>query len=458
MNKQLYLNLFLALTLIMLVALSLTSCVSSHSLYTPESTDNEIRLDRGTEYQVAKTSELEILATGLNSDEENDGIALGITNNSDNDIIIKDSQFTVYGGNISKNKWSVIETWDANSFYTSVQKKYESEIVANNIIGVLNVIDAAFGTTTTTTHRTSQGTTYTTTTTTYNPSDVALSILLTSAANQNIKQASKQTLDFLSQSLLFSSSIASGESYSGIIYFPSDRKYPDYKITFSNQDETVDFIFSRTDREEILHPWTTDSSRVLNAITINYSESVNKIAFNYFELLPHSNGVGLYTGIVFYDTAGDLQQNVDGYYYPSRGSGAKNNFSFYCDPDLTDSYSSYEYRGSFTEKELIQNAVAWPLGITYKIFKHTWLVGGMSLILVTDNYRIGTLEYSANGTAYKTHKENAIVKDSNTDNDFGFELQLGLNFVFYFLDINAFASYDIFMDRFIVDVGLGVAL
>ena len=76
-------------------------------------------------------------------------------------------------------------------------------------------------------------------------------------------------------------------------------------------------------------------------------------------------------------------------------------------------------------------------------------------MLITESFKSGKLEYSANNGPYKTYSDNAVI---NGDFGFGCELQLGLNCVFNFLDINSFISYDFLLKRFVFDIGFGVAL
>lgn len=438
-----------------LFVFTVSSCTTSHSLYTSQTANNETFVDRGKEYQTANTSNLKVIATGLSTEDDSNRVIIGIENKGEEPILVKDSQFSIFGGNSVKGKWEFICTWNASSFYEETRKKIKTEIISNKIAGVLSVIDASFGSTSTSTVRNQYGTSYVTTNT-YNPSDVAITAMLADISNQNLEQTSKQNLEYLEKNLLFSSTLDKDEIYAGIIYFPSDRKYPDYKITFSNQDDSIDFVFSRTDREEVLHPWTTDSSRILNSITINFSLNQNKTAINYMLLLPHSNDVGLYSGLGFYNATTNVKQNVNGYYYSSYGSGTNGNFSFYFDPDPTDTYNAtYYYNGRFTERKTMAKAISFPLGITYKIFDHTWILGGLNFLIVTESFKVGTLEYSANNGPYKTYSDNAVVDD---DFGFGCELQLGMNFAFNFIDINMFTSFDFLLKRFVFDVGFGVAL
>ena len=94
--------------------------------------------------------------------------------------------------------------------------------------------------------------------------------------------------------------------------------------------------------------------------------------------------------------------------------------------------------------------------MTIKIASHSWLLAGITLVGGIDGYYIGKLEYSANDGPYKLYSENAVVKQNDS---FGFEAQLGANFVFNYIDFGIIANYDFFYkSRFSVDICAGVAL
>lgn len=65
----------------------------------------------------------------------------------------------------------------------------------------------------------------------------------------------EDTLEFLDNHLLFSETIGPDEGYSGIFYLPTD-KGPDFKICMQiSKDEEIEYYFSRSDRERVLHPF-----------------------------------------------------------------------------------------------------------------------------------------------------------------------------------------------------------
>ena len=442
-------NLRLLIVLILLAVL--TSCSSSYYLYTSPEAKNDVFIDRGNEYQVAgsKGDNLTFMAAGLDTDNGDNRIIFAILNDSSSSYSFRDSQISIYGGNAERNEWTYIQKWSAAAFYDKTKRQAEAEQRAAAIAGALSVASAAMGSTSRSTVSTPYGTAVVTTRS-YSASDVALTAMAASIYNRNLAQANKANLNYLKENLLYSSNISAGETYSGIIYFPGDRKYADYKIVFEDSAGKEDFIFTKSIREEILHPWTTDTSRDLNAITLNFSPFSDRLGVYYYWLPP--KGVGLYTGVSYYGYKTKEYDTVDGYYWSYQGSGANGNFSFNFDPDPTN--SSYSWKGRFTEKEYYAKAIAWPFGMTIKIANHSWLLVGATLTVSFEEYYIGKLEYLADGS-YKLYGNNVVVKDSGRPT---LEAQLGANFVFNYIDVGVIANYDFMLKRFAVDICAGVAL
>lgn len=446
---------FMLMSLPLLVMIC--SCTSSYYLYTSSVSKNEILIDRGDEYQVAESNSvgLTFMVTGLDTDNGDNRIIFAIMNNSDSTYTFRDSQISIYGGNAEKNEWKHIQNWDAAAFYNKVKREAEEELLASRIVGALSVLNASMGSKSQSTVVTPYGNAVISTRS-YNPADIALTAMASSIYTKNLAEVNKSNLAYLKDNLLYSSQITSGETYSGIIYFPGDRKYADYKVVFEDSMGKEEFLFAKSIRKEILHPWTTDTSRDLHAVTFNYSPFSDRIGINYCYLPPKL--IGLYSGLSFYNFRIPNRNTVDGYYYKSTGSGVADNFSFKFDPDPSDSYTySFYYDGRFTEKEEFFKSIAVPIGLTIKIASHSWLLTGVTIAYdLGSGYHIGKLEYSANGGPYKLYNENAIVTRQSSFIG-GIEAQLGANFVFNFIDLGVITSYDFFQKRFAVDFCAGIA-
>ena len=268
------------------------SCTSSYYLYTSAESKNEILIDRGDEYQVAESNGygLTFMAAGLDTDNGDNRIIFGIMNNSESTYSFRDSQITIYGGNAEKNEWKYIQKWDASEFYDKVKREAEEELLTSRIFGALSVLNASMGSRSQSTVVTPYGNAVVTTRS-YNAADVALTAMASSIYTKNLEEVNKSNLVYLKENLLYSSQIAPGKTYSGIIYFSGDRKYADYKVVFEDSMGREEFLFAKSIREEILHPWTTDTSRDLGAVTFNYSPFSDRIGINLYYLPPKGVGV-----------------------------------------------------------------------------------------------------------------------------------------------------------------------
>lgn len=393
------------------------------------------------------------MVAGLDTDNGDNRIVFSIFNGSTSSYSFRDSQISIYGGNAEKNEWKYIQKWNAVEFYDKTKKQAEREQMEAAILGALSVINASMGTTTKSNVSTPHGTAVVTTRS-YSASDIALTAMASSIYSQNLAQVNKSNLNYLKENLLYSSTISPGESYSGIIYFPGDRKYVDYKIVFEDSEGKEEFIFTKSIRDEILHPWTTDTSRNLSGVTFNFSPISDRLGLYLYWLPPKE--VGFYTGFSIYGYKSINSNTVNGSYHSSSGSGVSDNFIYHFDPDPSDSYGYYYYDGKFTEKEHIDNSFAFPIGMSLKIANHSWLLAGFTVVMGMEEYYIGKLEYSANGGPYKIYSENAAIRCFDRSS-ITLEGQIGANFVFNFIDFGIIANYDFFLKRFAVDLCTGVA-
>lgn len=141
----------------------------------------------------------------------------------------------------------------------------------------------------------------------------------------------ENTLDYLSNHLLFSEKIGPDEGYSGLFYLP-EEKGPDYKISIRvSREETVDFYFSRSDRERVLHPFM-DIDENQFAMTFNLGSSTDFNLHFGMDFLFCNKGLGGYFGL---------------------GYGNK---------------ESYHY---------LREDILFDGGITDKLCPHLWIIGGI---------------------------------------------------------------------------------
>lgn len=111
-----------------------------------------------------------------------------------------------------------------------------------------------------------------------------------------ISAETSSDLKYLRTNLLFSKSIKPGETVKGV-FFINRNLGPDYKISFPiGSDDMVNFYFTRSDKQSILHPWK-DNKESHHAFTFTLGLPYpDRYGFNYMYCgVP----VGIYTGLNF---------------------------------------------------------------------------------------------------------------------------------------------------------------
>lgn len=208
----------------------------------------------------------------------------------------------------------------------------------------------------------------------------------------------EDTLTYLNRHLLFSEEIKADEGYSGIFFLPAN-KGPDYKIRMKiSKEEIVDFYFTRSDKEEILHPWA-DTDRTKFAFTINPGIRIE-------------SGFGESVGMNFLFCTKD----VGGYFGFDAGYGN------------SAKYGSVEF--------MSVNG-----GITEKIAPHTWIIGGLGF------------EYFE---AYKPLSSDSAKSRYQSTYGFAAGPEIGMNFIFNWIDFGFNVKYK-FMGTAETSLAFGMA-
>lgn len=382
-----------------LVLFFMTSCTTSFELNNVDTPENEIYTDRGTLIQSIEKEDITVSMKGnpvINSNEAS--IIAGIQNNSKTPYEFDDSQISIYGGNTETDSWNYIKTWDANKYFNDAKSKANAKRIASVISGILNIASASNESKSTTTISDSNGNSTTITTRTYNPSNVAITGLIESEKIARGSNETEQTIDFLSNNLLFDSRVNENKDYAGILYFPVENKYPDYKVQFNKYNEKLNFYFARSDRAEILNPWL-DKSHPRHSIVASRAISDDKMDLTYY--FSNNKWFGFYSGISMYNILFNTNFGT---------SNATND---------------------------IYQAIGAPLGLTIKTLPYTWLTLGFDF-----GYRFN--KYSQ-GTSNNTPIYDPFIAP-----------QVGLNFIINHINLNARATYT--MDKHLyVDLGLGYA-
>jgi hypothetical protein len=382
---------------LLFIPLIFISCSSTFSLKNVETPDNEIYLDRGKAFQVVENSDVAISMYGkdvVSSDEA--AVVVGVSNKSSvYDLDFNDSSINIYGGNVDTNQWNLINNWNANSYYNRAKSESNSRILFTALGGAFRIFNSGY-------YRSSYRSTYysngVSITTTYRGgSNVFVSSMIASNNMRYVIDNNNRTLSYLENNLLYPTTIKADNSYVGVLYFPVRNDYPDYRIVYSDYNNSdLNFYFNRSDRAEIINPWL-DKSRARNSLVFSLSPNYNKVDLTYYYSNPSL--FGFYTGIAMYNITKDIDDMEIG-----------------------------DYMG-----------VGQNIGINLKTIPYTWLLLG--------------LEYSYG------YQRSATDPNWSTYYDFNIGPQIGLNFIINNLDISTKVNWlNDDKSQVLVDVGLGFAL
>ena len=269
-----------------------------------------------------------------------------------------ETNIALYGGNFEKGDWTLIDRWDSQVFKRDEQKKANAAIIANTILGTLFVIDAILNPDNTEFyfeypaypyyhHYGRHGYWYS-----YGPGftvsgsgaiGAGFMALSTIESNIVLSQLSEMYQAELDRSMLQSTVITPAKAAVGTVTFTDIPKHPDYKLVYNDGTSDMQFTFSRSDREEILHPWR-DKSYTQLAVNYGYTFGTRRNSVTFSLLAPKY--LGGFFGVSFYPPIGDL---------PMKGTAG----------------------GLF--------------GLNWKVAPHTWLQAGLEIYDIDDTDDIGLL-------------------------------------------------------------------
>lgn len=391
---------FISIASVILISSALlSSCTSTFDFENVDTPENSIVIDRGDSFQAIENGDLVITLHGKDVEEESEAcVVAGIQNKSNSEIYkFNDSSVSVYEGNIESNEWKQVENWDADRYYKRAKSEAASKEFAQAISGFLNVLDA--GT------RDYDDNAY------YNRNtDVLITSMIENDNMRDLVDENEHKLSFLENNLLYTSDIRENSIYNGVLFFPVNNDYPDYKISFDDHSlQPFNFYFNRSDRAAVLNPWL-DQSRARYSFVVEQSAFLNATSLTMH--YSRSKGFGYYTGV-------DL---------------------FYANKGLSD----------LTATDSVKNiGVGYSFGGNIKVASHTWLLTGVDFA----SYRsyVSNDNDLASNSSYTKKDDYAI---SGLKYDFGF--QVGVNTIFNFIDVSAKMSYFI-GQGFCGQVGLGYA-
>lgn len=390
---------------------------------------------RGKEMQKAVGANFDVSLFASHSSNEV-RFSASITNKGDKDYLFEEGSITVWEGVYETGEWKKASYIPASVYLKAARNACEEEETLEAVSLGLSIAGAGVSTVTETTYLDRWGYGYTQTTRVYNPAAAAWEIALGYDELSRLKRNNREYLSYLEKNLLFTSTVKALESYSGFFVAEANRG-PDYKVVFDfTEGERAEFYFTRSDKEEILHPWK-DRTRERHAMTFGISP-LGFRHYSFYYLWSRPRGVGMYTGFYFQKesgmrTAGEVYSgNLS---YPS--SYELNNL----DRGRIGSPWNYEWKFDYEKKSMKYDAYGFAAGLTIKTVPYTWLLLGCAVEVADAYYYEGDLSYKMRGKAAYTRYGKEWIKQSKMN--VLFTPQAGINFIANFLDVGAMVYFPI---------------
>lgn len=220
---------------LILIAL-LVSCASvPDNLVVQDTSDVELSMSRGSATGNATVKGIEYKVMGNNVEDGIGSFLVSITNNTDKPFDFVDSDIVILGGRHKWGLWKTLETWDAKSYYEDAVRESRSSAFWTGFAGVMWRVDAILAIVTSREDRYSRP---------FDFGDYMMGEYLTRSAIDSARKNGDEYLKFLEENLLFSSTIAPGETYTGWVLFDAPR-YDYYKVNISSGKKSVDFVMQR---------------------------------------------------------------------------------------------------------------------------------------------------------------------------------------------------------------------
>ena len=303
----------------------------------------------------------------------------------------------VFHGNCDSSEWTPSRYYSADQYYQKKRIYYESDIDAGDIflgaLATIAVVDAlvnwprrpvtAFdnhhhGYHHHHHHRGPRHHYYKS-----RPLSSAVKLMIHAQIASSIIKAIKDTdftPDHLKDVLLFDKVVEPGETYTG--YFMAKPEYaPDYKICITSNEEEASFVFKRSDREEILHPFCdplSDRSTMFFGFPFNSKSCGVEIGYIY-----QTKGLGFYAKTDFLFN-GNTNVNTEAGLVNNHCAKIKESSALYQNfQSTTIDFTDYGEIGFLS--------YGFSTGFTVKTFPHTWLLMGCGVMGETI-YHYGHLE------------------------------------------------------------------
>ncbi len=202
----------------------LVSCATSGNLVVQEELGVQMSTSRGEATACVTNDGIEYRITG-NSVEGGEGsFIVSITNTTSKPFEFKDSDISILRSNYKWGFWKTIGTWDAKAYYSNAAGEVRSGAFLAGLAGVMWRVDAILGIIASRDSHYSRQ---------YDFGDYMAGELIARAAIDSARGSGEDYLKFLEENLLFSSTIAPGETYTGWVFFDAPR-YDYYKVEITS--------------------------------------------------------------------------------------------------------------------------------------------------------------------------------------------------------------------------------
>lgn len=363
------------------------------------------------------------------SDEKLIRYVVTIANKGNKVFDFKENMISIYQGNSDLNSWYPANYFSATAYYNKKlmeQHNTDNAVAAAEIgLAILDIVTdihsgrnyGRYG------HRR-----YSNSYHNHHPileiAGAIVGIGVTAAVLSSILDDKDYTPEHLKNTLLYDRKINPGETYTGY-FMGTAEKFPDYKVRFSlGSDENPEFTFQRSDRTEIINPWS-DPVSAKHSLVVGMNIPVNQFDFAY---IYGGQPVGLYlAGAISNTFWGDAQGKLN-------WDGTISLFE-------KSTYYSLSYGNPFFFSDGLksENLYEVSCGITIKAFPHSWIMAGCGFDFNV-NYYYGHMEYK---NIYNTTNSAYGIWVQGLGADIYYKPQLGLNLVFNALDFGGMVSYRI---------------
>lgn len=370
--------------LIAMATLLLLNSCATISISPIKSSGTDIKVQRGIQSLIAEGETLAVTINGGTRGKES-MFSISIINKSDEAVYFDENTMISFQiGNYDKNQWERGNIYTATDYYRKAEKEATtSEILMAVAVG-LSAANAGRSTSTysgsvygSTNSGNSYYGSYSGQIQTYDSAKAQQEIAQAQNNMYRVMESNKNYLENLSKTLLYSSEIPAKSIYSGFIFSPL-QKAPDMKLLVEINNETFEFIFRRSDYQEIINPF------------IAYQRTKGYIGYIYTPDAPFGISAGwLSDGISLY-----LDNSFN---FPIMNGYDETYNTYKEDGTFEYSYSSWEYIYQNAETNFVYEGV---IGLNMRVLPYLWLSGGVGL-------------YYKN--IYKLYAEHTLWDDSYDD-------------------------------------------